>query len=377
MDITTLLEALQDFEKKGKKETIPLLEQFLCHVAKTGEPPLSWTQFKPYFMFKLESIMDSFHASAPDQRHVDNPNVEHVTFEEMKNRILKIVDGYNGIPFTIQRLCELLTDPKRNYSGTGKFLRGLEKNVMVVSCLCSTSEKNGSLNANKMNGVMFQGNSQYSESRNINGPSMPKPLHRSRLVLASSFSSNGLPESKESETTTEKPKEQISDTALSEEEVSPNSGTKNKHQEEEEEEEQNVDGPEVKRLKTESEEKEPVRLSEAPHSGSEEDSSDAFCETPTISEKEEQCHGDEICENQDSSEDKTPKNEMENTAVDQQEAETPSETKPGSEADSVQNSDIGDGEDPVSTSASPADSTDCDVDSSDSSKTEHKPEGQD
>uniref|UniRef100_A0A3B4A5L8 Protein phosphatase 4, regulatory subunit 2b n=1 Tax=Periophthalmus magnuspinnatus TaxID=409849 RepID=A0A3B4A5L8_9GOBI len=106
MDITTLLEALQDFEKKGKKETIPLLEQFLCHVAKTGEPP---------------------------------------------------------IPFTIQRLCELLTDPKRNYSGTGKFLRGLEKNVMVVSCLCSTSEKNGSLNANKMNGVMFQGNSQYSE----------------------------------------------------------------------------------------------------------------------------------------------------------------------------------------------------------------------
>ena len=31
------------------------------------------------------------------------------------------------IPFTIQRLCELLTEPKRNYTGTEKFLRGVEK----------------------------------------------------------------------------------------------------------------------------------------------------------------------------------------------------------------------------------------------------------
>lgn len=26
-----------DFDKKAKKETCPLLEQFLCHIAKTGE----------------------------------------------------------------------------------------------------------------------------------------------------------------------------------------------------------------------------------------------------------------------------------------------------------------------------------------------------
>lgn len=30
--------AFTDFEKKGKKETCPVLEQFLCHVAKTGQP---------------------------------------------------------------------------------------------------------------------------------------------------------------------------------------------------------------------------------------------------------------------------------------------------------------------------------------------------
>lgn len=40
--------------------------------------------------------MDDFHAATPEQRGPHNPNVEYVPFEEMKKRILKIVDGYNG-----------------------------------------------------------------------------------------------------------------------------------------------------------------------------------------------------------------------------------------------------------------------------------------
>nr|KAF6271992.1 protein phosphatase 4 regulatory subunit 2 [Pipistrellus kuhlii] len=37
MDVERLQEALKDFEKRGKKEVCPVLDQFLCHVAKTGE----------------------------------------------------------------------------------------------------------------------------------------------------------------------------------------------------------------------------------------------------------------------------------------------------------------------------------------------------
>lgn len=40
--------------------------------------------------------MDDFRASTPDQRGPANPNVEYIPFEEMKERILKIVEGYNG-----------------------------------------------------------------------------------------------------------------------------------------------------------------------------------------------------------------------------------------------------------------------------------------
>lgn len=57
---------------------------------------IPWSQIKTYFMFKLEKVMDDFHASTPEQRGPHNPNVDYVPFEEMKTRILKIVDGYNG-----------------------------------------------------------------------------------------------------------------------------------------------------------------------------------------------------------------------------------------------------------------------------------------
>ncbi|NXC59463.1 PP4R2 phosphatase, partial [Aleadryas rufinucha] len=223
-----------DFEKRGKKEVCPILDQFLCHVAKTGETMVQWSQFKGYFIFKLEKVMDDFRTSAPEPRGPPNPNVEYIPFEEMKERILKIVTGFNGIPFTIQRLCELLTDPRRNYTGTDKFLRGVEKNVMVVSCVYPSSEKNNSSSLNRMNGVMFPGNSPgYSDRSNVNGPGTPRPVSRTKVSLSTPMTTNGLPDSTEhkepSLQQTEEKKH--SEPPASESEGTQSSPVKNKHSE--------------------------------------------------------------------------------------------------------------------------------------------------
>ncbi|XP_021121703.1 serine/threonine-protein phosphatase 4 regulatory subunit 2 isoform X1 [Heterocephalus glaber] len=262
MDVERLQEALKDFEKRGKKEVCPVLDQFLCHVAKTGETIISWgcadnlpglwiqwSQFKGYFIFKLEKVMDDFRTSAPEPRGPPNPNVEYIPFDEMKERILKIVTGFNGIPFTIQRLCELLTDPRRNYTGTDKFLRGVEKNVMVVSCVYPSSEKNNSNSLNRMNGVMFPGNSpSYTERSNINGPGTPRPLNRPKVSLSAPLTTNGLPESTESKESNLQQNEEKnhSDSPTSESEVSSMSPLKNKHPDEDAVE---SEGHEVKRLR--------------------------------------------------------------------------------------------------------------------------------
>ncbi|XP_053499081.1 serine/threonine-protein phosphatase 4 regulatory subunit 2-A [Ictalurus furcatus] len=255
MELSTLLGAFRDFEKKGKKETCPILDRFLSHIAKTGETMIQWSQFKSYFLFKLEKVMDDFKASSPEQRGPANPNVEYIPFKEMKERILKIVDGYNGIPFTIQRLCELLVEPKRNYTGTDKFLRGVEKNVMVVSCVYPTSEKNGSSGVNRMNGVTFPGNASALPDRNVNGPGTPRSINRSKLSLSSSITANGLPDSTEtSEQVLEQTERRVSDSLTSETVCSSEGLTKGKHRkdeepEEEEEEEDDEDRHNAKRLK--------------------------------------------------------------------------------------------------------------------------------
>ncbi|XP_051568262.1 serine/threonine-protein phosphatase 4 regulatory subunit 2-B-like isoform X2 [Myxocyprinus asiaticus] len=192
--------------------------------------------------------MEDFQASAPEQRGPANPNVESVPFEEMKERILKIVNGYNGIPFTIQRLCELLTEPKRNYMGTEKFLRGVEKNVMVVSCIYPMSEKNGCSGVNRMNGVMLSGNTSVLTERKVNGPGTPRPLNKQKHSMSSSLSTNGLPDSTENKetNTAQGHRKTLSDASGSG--IGPlGSSVKNKHLDEEEEME--AEEHEVKRLK--------------------------------------------------------------------------------------------------------------------------------
>ena len=44
-----------------------------------------------------------------------------------------------SIPFTIQRLCELLTNPKKHYKRTDKFMRGLEKVKTVIFAINGTN----------------------------------------------------------------------------------------------------------------------------------------------------------------------------------------------------------------------------------------------
>ncbi|XP_069793118.1 serine/threonine-protein phosphatase 4 regulatory subunit 2-B isoform X1 [Narcine bancroftii] len=275
---------LTDFEKKSKKEVSSLLDQFLCHVAKTGETLIPWSQFKCYFVFKLEKVMDDFRASAPEPRAPPNPNVEYVPYEEMKDRILKIVNGFTGIPFTIQRLCELLTDPKKNYTGTDKFLRGIEKNVMVVSCVYPSTEKYnfGSNSLNRVNGIMLSGShTGYTDRSNINGPGTPRPLSRSKVSLSSPLTTNGLPNSTDREINVQQTEDKShSDSPTSHGEDVQSSCSKNKHLEDSME----AEAPEVKRLKfdKENEEDEPVHFEsssempeESENTGNKEESKDA------------------------------------------------------------------------------------------------------
>ncbi|KAG2020754.1 hypothetical protein CC2G_006060 [Coprinopsis cinerea AmutBmut pab1-1] len=71
------------------------------------------------------------------QMHLYDPPESYMTEDqakETKEAIFEQLDQFDEKPpFTIQRLCELLLEPKKNYKSVGKYLRAVEKSILVTS----------------------------------------------------------------------------------------------------------------------------------------------------------------------------------------------------------------------------------------------------
>lgn len=152
-----ILDALNDFDKKTCTEIPPLLEQYLQQVAKTGKTWFPWNKLKKLFLTKVDNVMSQFKKDSPTDLLQTAPNVEQVKYEDMRKRILTLMEEFQGAPFTVQRLCELIIEPKRHYKRCDKFLRGIEKNVSVVSTVDPFGRKIVSESQAMVNGLDSNG----------------------------------------------------------------------------------------------------------------------------------------------------------------------------------------------------------------------------
>ncbi|XP_068247544.1 serine/threonine-protein phosphatase 4 regulatory subunit 2 [Palaemon carinicauda] len=132
-NLETLLEELERFEKKGGNGTSKVLEEYIQHVAKTGDPLFPWHRIRYFMRFMLATVMNDFYENCGGEDVGECGNVPAFSYVPTREKILHHFDTFSGAPFTIQRLCEIMIDPTRHYKRTDKFLRGLEKNVLVVS----------------------------------------------------------------------------------------------------------------------------------------------------------------------------------------------------------------------------------------------------
>jgi serine/threonine-protein phosphatase 4 regulatory subunit 2 len=151
------LDALEDFNRKPPEKISDVLEGYLERVARTGETWFPWPKLKPLFLRKLDDTMQEFFENVPTDDLALCPNVENIKFSEMRERLLKAVGEFTGAPFTIQRLCELITNPQKHYKRTDKFLRGIEKNLLVVSTVDPFGNKIVSESKSLVNGLDSNG----------------------------------------------------------------------------------------------------------------------------------------------------------------------------------------------------------------------------
>ena len=141
-DMEEVLLELNRFEKSPTQNIPDLLERYLVYVAKTGSTSFPWPKLKALFRAKLENVIVDFSNVSPTENIPSVPNVDVFNFGAIRNKVFEQLDAFAGIPFTVQRLAELLTSPKRHYKRTDKFMRALEKNMLIVSTVEARANNN-------------------------------------------------------------------------------------------------------------------------------------------------------------------------------------------------------------------------------------------
>lgn len=116
----------------------PLVDEYFDFIAYTGRTGFQWDLIRPAFLWKLQTVINNMHMIEAESQADDflkEQLINNAEIKETREFIMEKANSFDGIPFTIQRLCELLTQPTKHYHNTAVFLRALEKNINVVSTI--------------------------------------------------------------------------------------------------------------------------------------------------------------------------------------------------------------------------------------------------
>lgn len=212
LDKEEILNELMNFEKNYGRDCengLPdYLERLLINIAKSGDTIYPWNKIKPVILKKIELVVNEFNTKYPYENNPVLPNVKPFNFQEMKDEIIEKFEYFNGAPFTIQRICELLTAPYKYYKRSDKFMRGLEKNIRVISTI--EARRVDSENEPEP----FQ--REFSRSPHNNSSSPSSSASSSNILLSSS----PLPSSSSSSSTSPLPSSSSAPSASSSSQIS-------------------------------------------------------------------------------------------------------------------------------------------------------------
>jgi hypothetical protein len=113
--------------KKDKKKLGELLK-VLEDIAKTGLTSYSWPSIRSLLLVQLQNVIDDYMAAGGKGNDLDGE-----TFDQRLKRVQDYLGKFPRAPFTLQRMAELLVEPKRYYSNPSKFFLAFSKLVCGIS----------------------------------------------------------------------------------------------------------------------------------------------------------------------------------------------------------------------------------------------------
>eukprot|EP00442_Polarella_glacialis_P005100 CAMPEP_0115110236 /NCGR_PEP_ID=MMETSP0227-20121206/39255_1 /TAXON_ID=89957 /ORGANISM="Polarella glacialis, Strain CCMP 1383" /LENGTH=296 /DNA_ID=CAMNT_0002509235 /DNA_START=47 /DNA_END=937 /DNA_ORIENTATION=- len=108
------------------------LEGIIRDVAQTGAATVyPWDALRLLLASKVEHVLSDFWKDAPDVQLREGESFQHIAVEPLTRSLLE--PRREGAPWTTQRLCELLAEPRSSYKSTRKYVYALQRAVLITT----------------------------------------------------------------------------------------------------------------------------------------------------------------------------------------------------------------------------------------------------
>ncbi|RLN38348.1 hypothetical protein BBJ28_00012285 [Nothophytophthora sp. Chile5] len=126
------------FAKGDVTAISPVLERVLLEMRQTGVPCYAWEHLKVLLLAKLKLALDQVHAGdkqTPTPGVGWSPTNRNNRFDERCANVTGLLNTFEGPPFTLQRLTEIIMEPEKSYKSLHKLINALEKLLAVSSTI--------------------------------------------------------------------------------------------------------------------------------------------------------------------------------------------------------------------------------------------------
>eukprot|EP00938_MAST-03A_sp_MAST-3A-sp1_P000619 g619.t1 len=95
-------------------------------ICMTGRYQLPWKDLSPIIKDKIAEVLQESHKLYPSTNKIEN-------FDKTRDETLKMLSDFEQAPFTLQRLCEILSNFQAHYKSTHKLVHAINKLLAVTS----------------------------------------------------------------------------------------------------------------------------------------------------------------------------------------------------------------------------------------------------
>eukprot|EP00903_Cladosiphon_okamuranus_P010622 g10045.t1 len=113
------------------------LEGVLREIAVVGVPYYGWGGLKELLATRMVQAVDALQKDSGFLRAAGGKD-----YQQRRDELVASLRSFDAAPFTLQRLAEVLQDPRRQYSTTHKLINGLER-LLSVSTTLPTAPRKG------------------------------------------------------------------------------------------------------------------------------------------------------------------------------------------------------------------------------------------